>query len=481
MVRPRVAALRLDPLVMVVAALAVPAVRVAVVLSLLSNATTGVRTVPPQPSFISQPETIRAKQGETVVLPCEISHLGPFVVVWKRQRRVLSAREAVVVRDARFSLVDGYNLRITAVQPADQSSYTCALDTEPLSELTHRLEVLFGPVVSAQPSSGVLVVKLGETAEMSCQASGNPPPRIAWRKQGGTLPSGAAEHEAGEYTVTGATRQMAGVYQCVAENGVGNPSTASVRLQVQYPPEVEVAKSVVYTGEGFGAELVCVVFAQPEAEVRWEREGALLEPSHHRSSSSGGDEDGTRYTLAIDSVTLADFGTYSCHATNSLGTAGGQIQISGTPERAQVTSSAMGAAPDSYQLSWTVRSFSPVLEYKVAYRQSKQNSSSASSGGWREVLVPHIGGDVVDAHWHRQSIPLTGLAPAATYDVHVQARNRHGWSAVSDMVHFSTLAKGEALESRRFNAASRSSSSLPPVILTVALLISNAFQGFNWV
>ena len=33
------------------------------------------------------------------------------------------------------------------------------------------------------------------------------------------------------------------------------------------PPEVEVARSVVYTGVGFGAELVCVVFAQPEAEV----------------------------------------------------------------------------------------------------------------------------------------------------------------------------------------------------------------------
>ena len=67
---------------------------------------------------------------------------GPFVVVWRRQRRVLSARDVVVVRDDRFSLVDGHSLRITAVQPADQASYTCALDTEPLSELTHRLEVL---------------------------------------------------------------------------------------------------------------------------------------------------------------------------------------------------------------------------------------------------------------------------------------------------------------------------------------------------
>ena len=71
------------------------------------------------------------------------------------------------------------------------------------------------------------------------------------------------------------------------------------------------------------------------------------------------------------------------------------------------------------------------------------SSSALSSGGWREVLVPHMAGDEVVSHWHSQSVPLQGLVPAATYDVHVQARNRHGWSAVSDMFHFSTLARGE--------------------------------------
>ena len=34
------------------------------------------------------------------------------------------------------------------------------------------------------------------------------------------------------------------------------------------PPEIEVEKSVVYSGEGFAAKLVCFVFADPPAEVR---------------------------------------------------------------------------------------------------------------------------------------------------------------------------------------------------------------------
>ena len=71
-----------------------------------------------------------------------LSPAGPYIVVWKKNRRVISAREAIVSRDTRYSLVDGYSLRIASVRPSDQSSYTCSLDTEPLTELTHQLVVL---------------------------------------------------------------------------------------------------------------------------------------------------------------------------------------------------------------------------------------------------------------------------------------------------------------------------------------------------
>ena len=47
------------------------------------------------------------------------------------------------------------------------------------------------------------------------------------------------------------------------------------------------------------------------------------------------------------------------------------LLISGTPDRARITSSPIGTAPDSYQLSWEVRSYSPIIEYKVAYGLGK--------------------------------------------------------------------------------------------------------------
>ncbi|XP_037073347.1 limbic system-associated membrane protein-like [Pollicipes pollicipes] len=396
------------------------------------------------PGFVSEPSLLKLREGEDAILPCVIRNQGPYIVVWKKDRRVISAREAIVARDTRYSLVEGYNLRIAGVRPSDQSSYTCSIDTEPLTELTHRLVVLYGPVVTTRPSSGVLVLERGKEAHFECSAAGNPKPSMFWRKQVGLLPSGEAQHPGSRYTVAEVTRQMAGVYECVAQNGLRKPGVGTVSLQVQYPPEVEVEHSIVHTGEGSEAKLVCFVFADPPAEVRWIREDGYLHPSRHRPSEEV--LGGTRHVLTIRPVRMADFGTYLCQALSFLGNASGPIVLSGAPARARVTSSPIGTAPDSYQLAWEVRSFSPVLEYMVAYGQGKANSTSGeTSPSWREVLVPPTGSEVVGDSLHRQQIPLTKLRPATTYDLHVRARNRHGWGDVSEMFHFSTLARGEGV------------------------------------
>lgn len=47
---------------------------------------------------------------------------------------------------------------------------------------------------------------------------------------------------------------------------------------------------------------------------------------------------------------------------------------------------------------------------------------------------------------YRQKIPLSGLQPATAYDLFVQAKNKHGWSAVSETLRFTTIAKGEGEE-----------------------------------
>jgi len=62
-------------------------------------------------------------------------------------------------------------------------------------------------------------------------------------------------------------RHQSGVYQCTATNGVGDPVTVDMQLDVLYPPEIEVERSWVHSGEGYEAQLVCIVHGEPPPEV----------------------------------------------------------------------------------------------------------------------------------------------------------------------------------------------------------------------
>ncbi|KAF0296990.1 Protein amalgam [Amphibalanus amphitrite] len=305
-------------------------------------------------------------------------------------------------------------------------------------------DVLYGPTVVTVPQSGVVVAERGTDETLQCTADGKPQPTITWRKQSGDLPGGEKVAAGERYTVSDITRQMAGVYECVADNGLGQVAVGAIRLQVHYPPEVEVEKSTVYTGEGYSVVLVCFVYADPPAKVIWDREDSTFDSSRH----SEPDEVvmGTRHELVIQSVGRDDFGRYSCKATNSLGTMTRHMSVTGVADRVEITSEPVSTAPDVYDLSWQVQSFSPVQEYKVAYRRSKHNISVEQPSVWKEVIVPTTGSEPVGDVLYHQRITLRGLEPATAYDLKIQARNAHGWNAVSDQFRFATLTRGEDWE-----------------------------------
>lgn len=48
----------------------------------------------------------------------------------------------------------------------------------------------------------------------------------------------------------------------------------------------------------------------------------------------------------------------------------------GRPDVAAINSSKQGRSKNSYDLLWTVKSYSPIIEYKVLYRPDKTNKSN---------------------------------------------------------------------------------------------------------
>ena len=90
-------------------------------------------------------------------------------------------------------------------------------------------------------------------------------------------------------------------------------------------PEIEVDKSWVHGGVGEEAVISCIVYGDPEPNVRWYRETMVLARNENRLV----EQFGIRHRLVIASVSQTDFGNYSCLAENDLGKSRGFIQLSG--------------------------------------------------------------------------------------------------------------------------------------------------------
>jgi len=393
------------------------------------------------PVITSEPGIFRAPISDEVTLPCAPEHLGTFVLVWKHEDEVLTAGSMMVTPDTRFGLVGGYNLRIKNINKKNAGKYTCSISTfgHPVT-VSHSLEILVAPLISAEPSDGNYVVKKGKRVELKCKTSGNPPPEIHWSKEdGGLLPMGQRTLHSKQLIISSVSREDGGIYTCTASNGVGTPASASITLQVLYPPEIELETDRVHSGINKEAHLTCKVQGNPAPSVSWYRDSNLLSQTGTTSFS----REDNRHTLILRSIRSGtDFGNYSCVASNSLGTFKKHIEVHGRPTAAVFRSKPNTHQDQSYQLSWSVDSYSPIEEYRLLYRKIKpyhgpiDSSFPLGEGDWTNVIIP---GDLSNSGFtHLRSYLISGLLPESEYECLVQARNRFGWSDASRLFTFFT-------------------------------------------
>uniref|UniRef100_A0A182V2W8 Ig-like domain-containing protein n=1 Tax=Anopheles merus TaxID=30066 RepID=A0A182V2W8_ANOME len=142
------------------------------------------------------------------------------------------------------------------------------------------------PSVRAIPPTGQVTARKGGAVTLECKASGNPVPSIYWTKRTGTGKSAAKIGEGPVLSLERVERQQAGVYQCTADNNVGEPVTVDMRLDVLYPPDISVEKSWIHSGEGFEAQLECIVHADPQPTMRTPVQH-MLGPSAQYNGTSG--------------------------------------------------------------------------------------------------------------------------------------------------------------------------------------------------
>jgi len=108
----------------------------------------------------------------------------------------------------------------------DGSVYKCTATNEYGSaEATTTVTVFFPP--KSEIHNCPRHVTEGDNVTLYCNATGNPPPEVAWIRSGEVLMKPSVN------LVSAINRSQSGMYKCMAWNGIGNNYTANCSVHVK--------------------------------------------------------------------------------------------------------------------------------------------------------------------------------------------------------------------------------------------------------
>lgn len=374
-------------------------------------------TVAGLPRFASQPEPSSVYAGNSAILNCEVNaDLVPFVR-WELNRQPLLLDDRVI------KLPSG-TLVISNTTEGDRGLYRCIVESggPPKYSDEAELKVLADPEVTSnlvflkQPSSLVRVI--GQSAVLSCVASGLPLPTIKWMKNEEALDTESSERlvllAGGSLEISDVTEDDAGTYFCVADNG-NETVEAQAELTVQAHPEFLKQPTNIYAHESMDIVFECEVTGKPTPTVKWVKNGDMVIPSDYFKIVK-------EHNLQVLGLVKSDEGFYQCIAENDVGNAqaGAQLIIL---EHAPATTGPLPSAPRDVvaslvstrfiKLTWRTPASDPHgdnLTYSVFY---------AKEGIARERVEN-------TSHPGEMQVTIQNLMPATVYIFRVMAHNKHG-------------------------------------------------------
>jgi len=347
-------------------------------------------TVTP-PKFDVEEQTFNVTLGEDASIPCTGADESQVTLVEKAPVEdptnfiMMSMDDMFLVPNAeeRYAFA-AKTFTIKGVLKTDSALYRCVYQygQQQRVTLTHRLDVQYPAAMlkpcDSPPCSTTQYVKEGEVTKVQCRASGNPKPKITWTKMETEEVVGTGESVA----LPEATEVTPGKYLCTAHNGIGEDASVIRDVRLSKAPVVEAVESVVRSGVGAASELQCRVKAEPrESPVTWQREGQDLQVETEATMEG----DAHVYTLSLASVTEAELGNYTCTASNDLGTAEADFELTDVPSDPVVNADPSGADFTAFALTWTTETFYPVETVELVYRLVKFNESSEEPGEWMNI------------------------------------------------------------------------------------------------
>ncbi|KAM3870941.1 papilin [Diretmus argenteus] len=291
----------------------------------------------------TDPSTVEALVGQTVVLPCRVSPptSSTVTVDWRRDGNPISTH--------RHHQQPNGSLLVGPLTKSDSGWFLCFATRE--NERDHRyiyLSVSEGspqfiptpPLPRDGPSlkfsiqhtgSSLLEIRAGQTVRLPCKIV--PPSAlqsvsIQWTKDGQTLTeSRFTRHSDGTLSIGQLKSHDAGVYTCTASTH-HQMEQRQLQLRVQADLRITTAPNNIQVSEGSTALLPCVVSGD-NVNVGWSRNGVPVRPDGRNVQTSS---DGS---LILNNVQPSDEGTYTCNAYTGIYSVSATAEVKVTKDTQQ--------------------------------------------------------------------------------------------------------------------------------------------------
>ncbi|XP_061188981.1 nephrin-like isoform X2 [Saccostrea echinata] len=230
-----------------------------------------------------------------------------------------------------------------------------------------------------------------ESASIICGVNGNPTVdnMAVWSRPGFDMSKTKQVYRNGESQIMiyDLERSDSGKFICTADNQVAQPQTKKANLVVKYFAGIDKSRQYAKAGGKHGdtVTLVCKAEGTPEMQFTWLKEDTELQSNskYAISSTSAANIFDTKFKsrLTVRSIAKADYGTYTCKATNDRGEDQFNIRLNGTSKPdPPYDLTFVNSTKDSITFSWKP-GFNGGLdqEFRIQYQRKGSKSVTTKS------------------------------------------------------------------------------------------------------
>uniref|UniRef100_A0A182PC69 Ig-like domain-containing protein n=1 Tax=Anopheles epiroticus TaxID=199890 RepID=A0A182PC69_9DIPT len=379
----------------------------------------------------------QARESEQVTLRCDVSNPSTNTIIfWYYNNKPIFQHQNRLISDERYELNPDFSLQIDNVQLSDEGVYTCQLLPQ---KMTVKIELqLLTPPRDVHIMHGSKTVN--ETMEVHqrdrkfvllCSAGGHPSPLITWAYRGRHLDEENSHHIGIKLRkefleIHEVKAQHAGDYECMAQNGIGNPISQTVTVVVKGSPIIHKHSSYINTAIGENVEMVCLYDSNPTPrKIQWLRNDEIVQPAAGQTTITNDHHNHhNRTRLSIKNVQQKDLQAYYCKIENELGEAVSKTILGLVPGGAHLVHS--NVSDGLLHTWWKIHSIQQISEMQLLYRGENTKYTPVNA---------EISSHDQNPDGYTWTIRKSVRLPEGEWYVTARARNTEGWSSAESLPH----------------------------------------------